>query len=714
MKKVFFLFTLNLFFLDNVFTQNQFNCISQDVYNKQLKTNLEFKKNQELLEQETQQYLNNPDAKKSSAAAYIIPVVFHIIHTGGSGNISSAQVQDQIAILNKEFNRLQADTVLTPLAFKPLAAAFNVEFRLATKDPNGNCTNGINRIYNSLSTCSVREDDVKALSYWPSNKYLNIWIVESMHYAGNTGCNGGGYATFPGGSANLDGINIRGDLISNIGTSASNTLWGNFKGRYLIHELGHWFNLRHIWGDAFCGNDQVADTPPHYTSNSGCPNFPYNPNNTCGGNANGEMFTNYMDYTEGNCLNMFTAGQVTRMTAAITSSVSGRSNLWSNSNLIATGTNDPYTYSVACIANPQIAPYESLIICTGDSVKFTDNSYGGLSNSRQWIFNGGNALSTTDSIVYVKYANSGIYDVALTKNYLSSSKTASYTNKVYVLDNTPNLNYIVPFQDSLENPSNFDSEWVIVDRNNDGNSWELTYASSFSGGNCATINNFNKVAPTTDDLISPAYDLSAVLNPTLTFMLHFSGVTATNYDKLEVSITKDCAKSWTSIYSKTALSNLKTVNSPYSTSHIPLAASNEWRKEKVNIVPMWATGIVRFKFSFTGGGGNNIFIDDINVNGINTTGIENNYAEGAITFFPNPVQDKLTIKLNKKKQASLNMEVVDILGRKCLSEIITESAQGSDGQLIETNTLKNGVYFIRIKENNQVIYTSKFIKQGLD
>lgn len=713
MKKIYILILLNLFLLES-FSQNPFNCVSQDLYNKQLSTNPNFRINQEQLEEETKQYLNNQGQSRISSATYIIPVVFHIIHTGGIGNISSAQIQDQMIILNKEFNRLQADTVLTPSAFKPLAGVFNVEFRLATLDPNGNCTNGINRIYNSLSKCSVKEDDVKALSYWPSNKYLNIWIVESMHYSGNIGCSGGGYATFPGGSANLDGINIRGDLISNIGTSASNTSWGNFKGRYLIHELGHWFNLRHIWGDAFCGNDLVADTPPHYTSNNGCPNFPYNANSNCGSNVNGEMFSNYMDYTTGNCLNIFTAGQVARMTAAINSGVSGRSNLWSNQNLIATGTNDPYVYPTACVANPEILPYEPLLICVGDSVKFTDISYGGISSSRQWVFNGGGSLNTTDSIVYAKYTTKGIYDVSLTKNYLNVSKTVNYTNKVYVLNNSPNPNYSYPFQDSLENPSNFDSDWVIVDRNNDSNAWELTYNSSYSGGNSAMVSNFNKVAPATDDLISPAYDLSAVENPTLTFMLHFASVNATNEDKLEVSITNDCTKYWMPIYTKTALSGLKTVTVSYANSHIPAVASDEWRKEKVNILPIWATGTVHFRFSFTSGGGNNIFIDDINVNGINTTDIKSNFLNGSIKHFPNPVREKLTLQLNLKASALLKLEVLDILGRNCLPENIAEIPQGQKNLVITTGDLKQGVYFIRIKEDNQVIYTSKFIKQELD
>ena len=139
MKKIILLIACNLFLLE-INAQNQHGCIADEHYKKQMQNDPEFKKNQEALEVFTQEFIKNGSAAKSSAAApYIIPVVFHVIHTGGSGNISDAQIIDQIQILNKEFPRQQADTVLTPAAFKSAAASFSVEFRLATKDPNGNC-----------------------------------------------------------------------------------------------------------------------------------------------------------------------------------------------------------------------------------------------------------------------------------------------------------------------------------------------------------------------------------------------------------------------------------------------------------------------------------------------------------------------------------------------------------------------------------------------
>jgi hypothetical protein len=650
---------------------------------------------------------------RPAVTSYTIPIVFHVIYTTPYGNISDAQIIDQVAILNKEFKRLQADTALTPVPFKSLAAPFDVEFRLATKDPNGNCTNGINRVYSTLTNCSVREDDVKAVSYWPSNQYLNIWLTQTMHYSGNTSCNGGGYAQFPGvGAASTDGVNIRGDLISNIGTAASNPLWGNFKGRYLVHELGHWFNLRHIWGDATCGNDLVSDTPPAQTSNSGCPSFPHNANNTCGSGPNGEMFTDYMDYTDGPCLNMFTAGQVARMTAAINSPISGRSNLWSATNLNATGTSNPYVYPVACTAVPDVLPNGAIVICVNDSVKITDNSYGGLSTSRQWSFgNSAVASSLIDSIVWVKYTSPGNYSFSLTKNYLGSSKTSTFTNKVYVLNSVPDANFSVPFSESFENATDFVSKWTIVNQDNDLTSWNLNTTTAYTGNNCISLSNFNSPAPLIDEIISPPYDLTTVQNPTLTFKLMCAGTNTNNADQLQVFISNNCGKTWSSIYIKTG-TPLKTIPSNETSSYTPTPGSSDWREERVNILPYLATGTVRFKFVFTSGGGNNIFLDDINLDGFSTTGLASRNSAATIKLFPNPASNYVWLKCEVSDKSALTVEVTDILGHSCLQGQEAFAPEKDNTTKLDVTSLDEGVYFVNVKQKDRVIYTGKFIKHS--
>lgn len=714
MKNIFFAILAFVLFENAALSQNQFNCSSHTLFQQMMKNDPEFRKNQELLEKETEAYLNNKLLAKSSATAtYIIPVVFHVIYTTAAGNISDAQIIDQIDILNKEFKRLQADAALTPAAFQANAAAFDVEFRLATKDPNGDCTNGINRIYSTLTNCSVKENDVKSLSYWPSNQYLNIWVTQVMHYAGNINCDGGGYAQFPGGLATTDGINIRGDLIGNIGTAATNTQWGNFKGRYLIHELGHWFNLRHIWGDANCGNDLVADTPPAVFSNSGCPNFPHNAFNSCGSTASGEMFTNYMDYTNGPCLNMFTAGQVARMTTAITSNVSGRNNLWTTTNLNATGTNDPYSYPVPCAAVPAVLPNTAVIACVGDSVKFIDNSYGGKKTSRLWDFNGEPSSSLTDSIVKVKYTFPGIYSFSLTNTYNSSSKTTAFNNKVYILGSNPNPAYFVPFEDGFETPSDFYNDWVIVDNDNDLSTWEHITSTGYTGNNCIGILNYNRMAPKLDEIISPAYDLSAVENPTLTFRLNFTRRTANDDDILQIFISNNCGRTWSSVYNKNANGNLKTSSILEANSYTPALNSTEWRLEKINLQPALSKSVVRFKFSFTSGGGNNLFIDDLNIDGLNTTGLTTHQTNPVASIFPNPATNQLTIAY-KKNEAGCTAEVLNLLGKVCLEVKTNTTFEKTGACVLDLNTLNDGVYIIRLKQAGKIIYSDKFIKQNND
>ncbi|MCE3226278.1 MAG: hypothetical protein K0S32_829 [Bacteroidetes bacterium] len=705
MKYFIFLVAAVLIFGIKSSAQNNFGCISHDVYNEQMKNDPVFRMNQQKLEKETQEFIKNYASFKPATATYVIPVVFHVIHTGGAGNISNAQIYDQIDILNKEFKRQQPDTALTPWAFKPLAAGFDVEFRLATLDPNGNCTNGINRIYNTLSTCSFIWDDVKALSYWPSNKYLNLWIVESMHYPGNSSCFGGGYSAFPGGPTLKDGVVMRGDLISNIGTAATNSGWGNFKGRYLIHELGHWFNLRHIWGDQTCGNDLVTDTPPAQTSNSGCPSFPHNANNSCGAGPDGEMYTNYMDYTNGPCLNMFTAGQVARMTTAINSPISGRNNLWSPSNLAATGTADPYIYPAPCVAVPEVLPYGTITACEGDSVKFTDYSYSGTSTSRQWDFFGQPASSLTDSIVKVKYSSVGVYNVALTKNYMSSSNTQTFVNKVFIIPGSVNLNYTFPFVDDIENP-NFTNEWAIVNKdiNFNARTWETFTNTSYSGNTCVGINNFSNIAPAVDDLYSPIYDLSSAGTLTLSFRLHFAARTASDNDNFAVWYTKDCGKTWTNVYYKTP-SALKTTTTLITSDYYPAVGGSEWRLEKINLAAHLPFNQVRFKFSFTSGGGNNIFIDDINVDGTTNVGVkENKHSQLAVDVFPNPSNENITIDFKNHSESSFEIEVTDITGKLILRE---QKPASYSKIILPVKNITAGLYLLSIKKNGKPVTTKK-------
>lgn len=255
------------------------------------------------IENATQEFINTPG--RGVNAIVNIPVVVHVLYNTTSQNISDAQIKSQIAVLNEDFRKLNADKVNTPSAFATTAADAEINFCLAGKDPNGAATTGIVRKFTTVTSFSdndgVKYNSSGGDNAWPSGSYLNLWVC-------NLGGGLLGYAQFPGGPAATDGVVI---LYSSFGRGYSTVAPYN-KGRTATHEVGHWLNLSHIWGDASCGNDLVTDTPTQQTSNYGCPTYPHR---TCSNTTSGDEFMNYMDYTDDGCMNMFSLGQKSRMQA---------------------------------------------------------------------------------------------------------------------------------------------------------------------------------------------------------------------------------------------------------------------------------------------------------------------------------------------------------------------------------------------------------------
>lgn len=262
----------------------------------------------EQIERDIQQWLDaNPQQRNQSVIT--IPVVFHVVWNTSAQNISDAHILDQLDVLNKDFARLNADAVNTPSVFQSLGVNTSIQFCMAQRDPSGNATTGIVRRQTTVTSFSSN-NNIKFYSSggsdaWSRDSYLNIW-------SGNLSGGLLGYAQFPGGTAATDGVVC---LYSSIGgPNVPGTATPYHLGRTATHEVGHWLNLRHIWGDASCGNDYVTDTPTQQTSNGGCPSFPHV---TCSNGPNGDMFMNYMDYTTDACMNIFTLGQSDRMNASL-------------------------------------------------------------------------------------------------------------------------------------------------------------------------------------------------------------------------------------------------------------------------------------------------------------------------------------------------------------------------------------------------------------
>lgn len=301
-------------------------CSTMEILNKRISNDPSIKERMKNSEIKTQKWISeNPKQKRGASEIVTIPVVFHIIWNDPIENISDNQIYSQLDILNEDFRLLNPDSLDESHPFWDFTADSEIEFCLASVDENGDATTGITRTQTSVLTWDDNNsDDIKSTANggqdnWDATEYLNIYVVN---------LDGGtlGFATFPEDlelDPFMDGVVIRYEAFGDEGTAGSGTFEANDGGRTATHEVGHWLNLRHIWGDDICGDDFVEDTEIAEDANYQCPDFPYNDNSTCGSGPDGEMYMNYMDYVDDYCMNMFTIGQATRMHAALNGPRSG-------------------------------------------------------------------------------------------------------------------------------------------------------------------------------------------------------------------------------------------------------------------------------------------------------------------------------------------------------------------------------------------------------
>lgn len=254
----------------------------------------------------------NQNNRLEQGAVKTIPVVVHVVYKNATENISDAVIKTQIDVLNKDFRKLNTDMVSSTHPFFSIAGDAGIEFCLAGIDPSGNATNGITRTATTVSSFSdddkVKSNSTGGQNAWNATKYLNLWVC-------NLKSSLLGYATFPSdlsSSPNIDGVVIGYQYFGLSGTiGGSNNL-----GRTATHEIGHWLNLYHIWGDEpNCdADDEVSDTPKQAEENYACPSTSNGFfTDACTTTNPGIMYQNYMDYTDDACMSIFTNGQISRM-----------------------------------------------------------------------------------------------------------------------------------------------------------------------------------------------------------------------------------------------------------------------------------------------------------------------------------------------------------------------------------------------------------------
>jgi hypothetical protein len=710
-----------------------------------------------------------PYGKATSAATYTIPIIFHIIYSNGEAvgtghNISQAQVNSQIPILNADyagigFNSSQyvypgftlaghppfydyaiANSLPAPDTNGVIMAASGITFCLATKDTLGNILPepGIDRhTWQSISGATnpaaasspnalmtLFDSKIKPATIWNATKYMNVWISDG----GTSGALG--YAMFPGGTgmsgigtsgtATNDGVWVAFNALGNIGAAAA----PYNKGRTLTHESGHYFGLRHIWGDGFgCVTDYCNDTPPAHSANfvAWPTAYPYNMG-TCSGSPNnsidGEMFMNFMDYSDDDAMWMFTTDQVTRFHTALTLSPN-RKNLTTSAATLCSITVSTLTAAF----NPPAT------VCTSKANVFTDIS-SGFPTAWNWSVVPSAGVSIANSLVAnpaITFPSIGTYVV--TDSVFNSAGNSAISQTVTV------TNCTVTTCDTISNITSNDT--CVIYKVSNGylsGSAKLTTTTTATYANQALGELYQKASFPTNPIALAGATILFYKNDTIgtkgTSVLTLSMLdNSGGYPGTAVSATQTLSLS--SVTTTTPVSSVdfagtQSVSSgpymlPYTVifptavpitndffltlslptnsdtavvysgvaDHNALNTSFVKLKPNTSSTSYWynAEGYFFHRYSFA----------IIPIVCASYAGIENNQSGNNIVMYPNPGNGYLNFAVALKESTTLNFTVVNTLG-----EIVSKKTEPNVMNAViayDLSFLAKGVYFVSITDS---------------
>lgn len=608
---------------------------------------------------------------RGGAGPFVIPVVFHIIHNNGEENISDAQVTDALRVLNEDYNKQNPDWVTVRPEFLDRVADVGIEFRLAQRDPEGNCTNGITR---TASTLTAEGDfAMTQLIQWPRDRYMNIWVCRHANGAA-------GYTYYPmwlDGWPEADGIVVQHNYVGSIGTSVP------YRSRVLSHEVGHWLNLKHCWGDsnepgeeANCGmDDDVEDTPltRGWTScvTSGA---------SCGSDL--DNVQNYMEYAY--CSRMFTQGQAQRMLAALTSSIAQRENLWQPSNLALTGVDAPGTVCEArFLANRRT-------VCAGGSITFSDESFNGVVQ-RSWSFPGGEPALSDAQVPTITYNEPGLYPVSLAVSD-SQGGTVSRAEEAYIRV-LPATGQPVPWSEGFEQAATLaETDWEVIDRAGDGG-FEATSVASFSGSRSARLSNSILSFGRTDELISATIDLSGAPGAVVTFRYAYAKRYVADDDALYVWVSPNCGDTW--MLRKVMRGNSSLLTAGVVPGDFVPNGPDQWGVTEItNIGPNLCSASFRLRFEFVSDGGNNLYIDDINIlSGL--VGMDDPEHPASAVRLASDGAGAFDVMLSLREPDRVGFEVLDALGRRLVQVAPSAYGAGAHRLRLPVQGLPAGSYLLR-------------------
>ncbi len=638
--------------------------------------------------------------KDTRANKYIIPIVFHVLHTYGSENISDDQIFNQMAILNEDFNKRNADTASVIPLFRPIIGDSKIEFRLAKLDPQGNCTNGIDRIYTYKA---FGGNDQSKLNSWNSNNYLNVWVSGSIGKAGVAG-----YAYKPATGVTIphfDGIIILNDYIGNIGSGSS------YSSRALTHEIGHYLGLDHTWGatnepTVACGDDGVLDTPITKGHNN-CNNL-YD--STCTKEII-ENVQNFMEYSY--CSKMYTIGQGAKMQGSL-DNPNLRGTLVHANAMKQTGIDS----NIIC--KPKADFWSNrLFTCAGSGVIVKDYSYRGATG-RTWSSATGTFSSNNTASPTVTFANPGWHEVTMVASNPASLKdTLAKKDYFYAADNTPSDPFAI--QD-FEGASSMD-KWPTFNYFNNIWKWQPFTGSGQFSSKCIKYNSYykpsypaddqNAILGDYDDIISPAYDLSSYTGAlNLQFATAAASLINPNdplvLDSLLIQYSTNCGASWSNLtkLNKSNLFNTVSVAADYNPT-----SQTDWVARNVVVPAAAKKAKVFFRFRYAPSEySNNFYIDNIRFSqwALPIDNITANSKE--MTIYPNPANNAdVVVNIPNQSNHNYSVQLTDIVGKVIYTTVVKNNTVNNTLTIGKDKFGASGIYFVTLSENNKTVTSQKLI-----